>query len=78
MRGKAERRPRPGEIGFAVTEYDRVKVDSILIDQAEFGETFRQGRTGNLDLALAFGFQRSNRSLEVIPNEGGVRADRLQ
>ena len=57
---KAERRPGSGEIWFAVTQYDRVQVDAILIDQAKFGEAVRQGRAGNLDLPVALGFQLAN------------------
>src|SRR5262245_49758065 len=38
MSHQAERRPRSGEIWFAVTKDDWVQVDSILIDQAKFGE----------------------------------------
>jgi hypothetical protein len=38
MSHEAERRPGPGEIRLAATEHDRVQVDSILIDQAKFGQ----------------------------------------
>src|SRR5262245_26751119 len=50
MRHEAERWPGSGEIGFAMTEHDRVQVDPILIDQAEFGEAVRQVRPGHFDL----------------------------
>lgn len=43
---KAERRSWSGEIWFAVTEHDRVKVDSILIDEAKFGEALCVGVQG--------------------------------
>ena len=42
MSHKAERRPGSGKIWFAVTKHDGVQVDSILIDQATFGEAVRQ------------------------------------
>jgi hypothetical protein len=38
---KAERRPGSGEVWFAVTKHNGVQVDSILIDQAKFGEAMR-------------------------------------
>jgi len=44
MSQKAERRPGSGEIWLAVTKHDGVQVDSILIDQAKFGEALRQAR----------------------------------
>ena len=34
-----------------------MKVDAILVDQAEFGEASRQVRAGNLDLPGALGLQ---------------------
>ena len=37
MSQKAERRPGSGEIRLAMTKDDRMQVDSIFIDQAEFG-----------------------------------------
>src|SRR5215813_4296785 len=49
---KAERRPGPCEIWLAVTKHDGVQVDSILIDQAEFGEASRQVRASNFDLPV--------------------------
>jgi hypothetical protein len=41
MSHQAERRPGSGEIGLAVTKHDGVQIDSILIDQAQFGEAVR-------------------------------------
>src|SRR5687767_5761553 len=75
---KAERRPGPGEIWLAVTKHDGVQVNSILIDQAEFGEASRQVRAGNFDLPVAPGLQLADRALEIILNKPGVGADRLQ
>src|SRR5688572_14514332 len=75
---KAERRPGPGEIWLAVTKHDGVQVNSILIDQAEFGEASRQVRAGNFDLPVALGLQLADRALEIILNQPGVGADRLQ
>ena len=65
---KAERRPGPGEIWFAVTEHDGVQVDSILIDQAKFGQALRQVRASNFDLPVALGLQLADRALEIIIN----------
>ena len=78
MSHEAERRPGPGEIGFAVTKHNRVQVDSVLIDQARFGEAFRQGWASNFDLPRAFGLQRADRAPKIILNKPGVGTDRLQ
>src|ERR687898_408171 len=75
---KAERRPGSGEIWFAVTKHDGVQVDSILIDQAKFGEALRQVRASNFNLPGALGLQLADRALKVILNKPGVGADRLQ
>jgi hypothetical protein len=34
-----------------------VRVDSMLIDQAKFGEALRQGRASNFDLPVPLGLQ---------------------
>ena len=71
MSHKAERRPGPGEIWLAVTKHDGVQVDSILIDQAKFGQAVRQVRASNFDLPVALGLQlavtsRSGRTLAPL------------
>src|SRR5213593_3863803 len=66
---KAERRPGSGEIWLAVTKHDRVQVDSILINQAKFGEAVRQGWASNFDLPVALGLQLTDRALEIIRNK---------
>src|SRR6478736_6212042 len=78
MSHKAERRPGSGEIWLAVTKHDGVQVDSILIDQPEFGEALRQVRASNFDLPGALGLQLADRALKIILNKPGVGADRLQ
>src|SRR5215475_10350522 len=75
---KAERRPGSGEIWFAVTKHDGMQVDSILIDQAKFGEAMSQVRAGNFDLPVALGLQLADRALKIILNKPRVGADRLQ
>src|SRR6187397_1804313 len=75
---KAERRPGSGEIWLAVTKHDGVQVDSILIDQAKFGEALRQVRASNFDLPVALGLQLADRALKIVLNKLGVGADRLQ
>ena len=72
MSHQAERRPGSGEIWLAVTKHDGVKVDSILIDQAELSEAVRQVRAGNFDLPSALGLQRADRSLERTVDKRGV------
>src|ERR687891_1894502 len=66
---KAERRPGSGEIWFALTKHDGVQVDSILIDQAKFGEASRQVWSGNFDLPDALGLQLTNHRLEIARNK---------
>src|SRR5690242_20798793 len=78
MSHKAERRPGSGEIGLAVTKHDGVQVDSILVDQAKFGEALRQVRASNFDLPVALGLQLAYRALKIPLNKPGVGADRLQ
>src|SRR6266566_4036088 len=74
---KAERRPGSGEIWLAVTKHDGVQVNSILIDQAKFGQALRQVRTSNFDLPVALGLELTDRALKIILNKPGVGADRL-
>src|SRR5205823_1001707 len=62
---KAERRPGSGEIWLAVTKHDGVQVDSILIDQAKFGEALRQVRASNFDLPVALGLQFADCALKI-------------
>src|SRR5262245_7120803 len=76
VRHQAERRSGSGEIWLAMTEHDRVQVDSILIDQAKFGEALRQVRASNLDLPVALGLQLADRALKITLNKPGVGADR--
>jgi hypothetical protein len=78
MSHEAERRLGSGEIWLAVTKHDGVQVDSILIDQAKFGEALRQVRASNFDLPVALGLQLADRALKIILNKPGVGADRLQ
>src|SRR5437763_12585527 len=78
IRHKAERRPGSGEIWLAVTKHDGVQVDSILIDQAKFGEALRQVRASHFDLPIALDLQLADRALKITLNKPGVGADRLQ
>jgi len=74
---QAERRSGSGEIWLAVTKHDGVQVDSILIDQAKFGEALRQARASNFDLPVALGLQLADSALKISLNKPGVGADRL-
>jgi hypothetical protein len=51
-----------------VTQHDRVQVDSILIDQAKFGEAVRQVRASNFDLPVTLSLQFADRDLKIIAN----------
>src|SRR5688572_32323876 len=75
MSHEAERRPGPGEIWLAVPKHDGVQVDSILIDQAKFGQALRQVRASHFDLPVALGLQLADRALEIILHKPGVGAD---
>src|SRR5262245_36796549 len=68
---KAERRPRAGEERLAAAEHDGMEVESILIDKAKRG-------AGNGDRAGKPGLQVTNHRLDVIRDQRGVGADRLQ
>jgi hypothetical protein len=65
MSHKAERRPGSGEIWLAVTKHDGVQVDSIVIDQAKFGQALGQVRAGNFDLPVALGLQLADRAPQI-------------
>src|SRR6187551_3663671 len=69
---KAEPRPGSGKIWPPLTKHDGVQVDSILIDQAKFGEALRQVRASNFDLPRVVGLQLTDRSLKVISNKRRV------
>ena len=73
---KAERRPGPGEIWPAVTKHDGVQVDSILIDQAKFGQAVRQVRASNFDRScLARAGLNQGHSLAKSAQEKGRRGE---
>ena len=61
-----------------MTKHDGVQVDSILVDQAKFGEALGQFRARNFDLTVAFGLQFADRTFKIIFNDLGVEADRLK
>ena len=66
---EAERRPGPCEIWLAVTKHDGVQVDSVLVDQAKFGEALCQVRASNFDLPVALGLQLADCALQIRPEE---------
>ena len=72
---KAERRPGAREEGLAATEYDRVEVDLILIDQTQVAQASRQLRSSNFDLPGEPNLHVAYHSLEIIRDKGGVGAD---
>src|SRR5579884_1821837 len=78
MSHKAERWPGSGEIWLAMTKHDGVQVDSVLIDQAKFGEALRQVRAGNFDLPVVLGLQLADHALKIILNKPGIGTNRLQ
>ena len=78
MSYKAKRRSRSGEIWAAVTKHDRVQVNPIFIDQAEFGEAVCQDRAGHFDLPLLRRFQLADRLRKIVVNKLRIGPDRLQ
>src|SRR4029450_6992302 len=78
MSEQVERRRGAGEICLAATKHDGVQVDSILIDQAKFGDASRQVRASNFNLPVALSLQLTDRALKILFNKRGVGADRLQ
>ena len=75
---EAERWLGSSEVWLAVTKYDGMQVDSILIDQAKLAQTVRQIGTANVDFPVALVLQPSDRALEIVRNKLGVGPNRLQ
>src|SRR5476649_2240906 len=75
---KAERRPGAGEEWLAATKHDRVQVESILIDKAKVGQASRQVWSRDVNLPNEPSLQPTYHRPEVIRDQGGVGADRLQ
>lgn len=75
MRHQAEPRPGAGEIGVAVTQYDRVQVNPILVDQAKFSEAVRQDRASHFDLAIVLSLQLAHRARKITVYEPSIGAD---
>lgn len=78
MRYQSEWWPGSCEVGCAVTEYDRVKVNPVFVDQTKVSEASRQVWTGNLDLPVALGLQPADRAFQIVPDKPCIGADRLQ
>ena len=76
MRYQAEGWSGAGEVGCAVAEYNRVKVNPVFVDQTEFSEASRQVWTGNLDLPVVLGLQSADRAFQIVPDERCVGPDR--
>src|SRR5690349_2503040 len=55
-----------------------MEVKAILVDQSELSEAVRQLRSGDGNLAFQLVLQGTYRAVEVIRDERGVGADRLQ
>jgi hypothetical protein len=72
---KAERRPGAGEEWFAATEYDRMEVESILINKTKVGQASCQVWSGNSNLPSELSFQPTYHHLKVILDKSGVGAD---
>ena len=74
---KPERRPGTGEIGLALAEHDRVHVDAIFIDQAQFGETVRKLRPSHFNFPGEFGLQCADRAFDIIVDQCRIGAHRV-
>jgi hypothetical protein len=75
---QVERRPGAGEEWPAAPKHNGAEVESILIDKAGLGQASRQDRAANVNLAGQFRLQPAYRSLEVIRDQRGVAANRLE
>ena len=75
---KAERRPGPGEEGLATTKHNGAEVESVLVDKAKSGQASCQFRAGDFNLTGEPRLQATDYRLDVIGNEGGIRAYRVQ
>lgn len=73
-----EPRVRAGEKGCSMTEHDGVEVEPVGIDQPQFGQASRKPGTAHLDLSIEFGPHPADHRRDVIPDERGVGADRIQ
>lgn len=75
---KAERRLGAGEVRFPAAEHKWTNVQIILVDETEAGKTRRQIRPRNGDDAVNFRLQMAHEPFEIVTNERGVGAERLQ
>jgi len=75
---EAQRRPRAGEERLAGTKHDRVQVDAILINKAEVRHASRQVRACNVNLSDKLSLEAAYHPLDVILDERGIGADRVQ
>lgn len=66
------------EDGLAGTEHDRIQVDPVLVDEAEFGEAAGQSGSAKLHITFVPGIQPADGAVEIVVDERGVRRNRLR
>src|SRR5690348_14452844 len=74
-RDEAEPRPGSCEERLAVTEYDGMDVEPILVHEAEVTQASRQLRSGDFDFPGELRLQSPYRRLDVIREQRGVQTD---
>src|SRR3954463_5488094 len=74
----AERWPSAGKVRLAAAEDEGAEVETIFVDETEVGEARRQGGPRDVDLTVDILLQSAHERVDIIPDECGVRADRLQ
>src|SRR3977135_2619597 len=65
------------KVRLATAKHEGAKVETILVDKTEVGEARRQGGPRDVDLTLDVLLQFAHKRVDVLPDECGVRADRL-
>src|SRR4051812_37434745 len=74
----AERWSSAGKVRLSGAKHERAEVEMILVDETEVGEARRQGGPRNVDLTHDVLLQLAHERVDVLPDECGVHADRLQ
>jgi hypothetical protein len=74
----AERWPRAGKVRFAGAKHEGAEVETIFVDKTEFSQARRQDGARDVDLTVDVRLQSALKRIDVLADECGVRADRLE